>query len=105
MRIDRAISLLRTAKTVSPDKITLLTMPGEEIRSAYSGAWYYVLSRSGTAAVMERFFGVSDAASRIDPSHLFGNPAREDLDTIYKKEIAPEYHTVSEIRANGIALP
>ena len=105
MRVDRAISLLRTARSILPENITLLTLPGEEVQSPYSGAWYYVLSRSGTAAVLEEHFGVTGATSCIDPAHLFSNAARKDLESIYRKEILPQYHTVSEIRKNGLSSP
>lgn len=104
MRIDRAISLLRTARTVPAERITLLTLPGEEVQSEYSGAWYYVLSRSGTAAVLEEHFGVTGASACIDPAHLFSSVTRKELEEVYRREILPQYHTVSELRQNGLTL-
>lgn len=103
MRVDRAISLLRMARMVSPENITILTFPGEEVQSSVSGAWYYVLSRTGTAAVLEEHFGVTGASACVDPAHLFSNVARGDLEAIYRREILPQYYTVSEIRKNGLA--
>lgn len=105
MRVDRVISLLRAARTISPESITLLTLPGEEVQSPYSGAWYYVLSRAGTAAVLEEHFGVVGASACIDPAHLFSNAARKDLESVYRREILPIYYTVSELRKNGLTVP
>ena len=105
MRIDRVISLLRAARSIPPQNITLLTLPGEEVQSPYSGAWYYVLSRSGTAAVLEEHFGVTGASACIDPAHLFSNAARKDLESVYRREILPQYYTVSELRKNGLSSP
>lgn len=103
MRVDRAISLLRAARSIPPENITLLTLPGEEVRSSVSGAWYYVLSRAGTAAVLEEHFGVAGASACIDPAHLFSNTARKDLESVYCREILPRYYTVSELREDGLA--
>ena len=105
MRIDRVIALARMLSAAKPENVTLLTLPGEEVQSAVSGAWYYVLSREGTAAVLEEHFGVTGASACIDPAHLFSNTARNDLESVYRRNIPAEYYTVSGIREGGFASP
>lgn len=101
--LDLVLSLLLAARNIPADSITLLTLPGEEMRSAKSGAWYYVLSRAGTAEVMETQFGVAGAGACIDPAHLFSDASRADFEAIYCKYVPPVYHTASGIRQEGIA--
>ena len=102
--LSQGLSLFRSMRGFDEEKITLLTLPGEDVRSRYSGAWYYVLSRSGTAAVLSDQFGVESASAAIDPGHLFSDSRREDLENIYRKKIDPEYHTVADLRREGIAI-
>ena len=104
MSVTQMISLLRTAWSIAPEDITLLTLPGEEVQSEYSGAWYYVLSRAGTARVLEEHFGVTGAFSAIDPAHLFSDAARKDFESVYRREITPEYYTVGDLRTGGLAI-
>ena len=105
IRVDRAIALARALCEMEPENVTLLTLPGEEVQSSVSGAWYYVLSRDGTAAVLEEHFGVTGASACIDPAHRFSNTAREDLESVYRRNIPAEYYTVSGIREGGFASP
>lgn len=104
MSVTQMISILGAARSLSAENITLLTLPGEEVQSEYSGAWYYVLSRSGTARVLEEYFGVTGASASIDPAHLFSDAARRDFENVYRREILPEYHTVSDLRQEGLAI-
>lgn len=97
MRFDRALSLLQSARRIPAERITLLTLPGEEVRSEISGAWYYVASRSGVAEALERHFGVVGASSCTDPAHLFGNVKREEFERIYRSYVLPRYYTVKEL--------
>lgn len=97
------LSLLRAARRISVENVTLLTLPGEELQSAKSGAWYYVLSRAGTAKVMETCFGVAGASACIDPAHLLSDASRPDFEAIYRKYVPPVYHTASGLRQKGLA--
>ena len=101
--LSRMISLFRLARTVRAENVTLVTLPGEEVRSEYSGAWYYVASRSGVAAVLETCFGVEGASSAIDPGHLFSDVSRRDFEDVYRREILPEYYTVDALQARGLS--
>lgn len=104
MSVSHMIKLMQAARSVEPQNITLVTLPGEEVQSEASGAWYYVLSRSGTARVLAEHFGVSGASAAIDPSHLFGNAARREFEEVYRRDILPEYHTVSDLGGKGLAI-
>ena len=105
MRVDQILSLARMMRSMDGSSVTLLTLPGEEVQSSVSGAWYYVLSRSGTAKVLEEHFGVTGASACIDPAHLFSNVGRREFESVYRREIQPQYYTVSEIREHGLASP
>ena len=100
--LELVLSLFRTARKISAEHVTLLTLPGEELQSAKSGAWYYVLSRAGTAEVMETHFGVTGAAACMDPAHLLSDASRTDFEAIYRKYVPPVYHTASGLRQEGI---
>ena len=102
MSVVQMVSVLKRALAVSPENITLLTLPGEEIQSEYSGAWYYVLSRRGTAKVMEEQFGVLGASSCFDPAHLFSDAGRPAFERIYRMDIEPQYYTVDGLSGEGI---
>lgn len=98
MRPDRVLSLLRGARSVAPENITIVTLPGEEVRSEISGAWYYVASRTGLAEVLETQFGVVGASACTDPAHLFGNVKREEFERVYRSNIAPRYFIVGTLQ-------
>ncbi len=101
MSVSQMVSLLRTARLVESENVTLLTLPGEEVQSKVSGAWYYILSREGTASVLESHFGISEAVAVLDPAHLFSDAEREDFECVYRREILPKYYTVSELGEDG----
>ena len=103
LSLDLVISLFRCVREIPETNITVLTLPGEEIRSSGSGAWYYVLSRDGTAEVMETQFGVMGAGACMDPGHLFSHTSRADLEEIYRKHVPPVYRTVGELHQSGLS--
>ena len=102
--ISQGISLFRAVREVTGDRITVVTLPGEEIRSEYSGAWYYVLSKSGTADVLDQMFGVSDAKETLDSAHRFSDGTRTDFETIYRRDIVPKYYTAESLRQEGLTV-
>jgi len=104
LRLDQMISLMRLGLAAEAEEVVLVTLPGEEVQSSVSGAWYYVLSRSGMARVLEQCFGVEDAAACLDPAHLFSDPVRKEFETIYRSTIEPQYYEISELAAHGIAV-
>jgi LCP family protein required for cell wall assembly len=104
LRVDQMISLMRIGLDTEAEDIVLVTLPGEEVQSDVSGAWYYVLSRSGTVGVLERCFGVENASAGFDPAHLFSDPSRREFETVYRSAIEPQYYEISELVSHGIAV-
>lgn len=97
------ISWLRLAPSLDMGGVTFVTAPGEEVKSEYSGAWYYVLSRSGVAEVLETQFGVFGASAAIDPAHLFSDVRRPVFEEVYRRHISPEYYSADMLSQEGIA--
>jgi len=104
LRVDQMISLMRIGLDTEAEDIVLVTLPGEEVQSDVSGAWYYVLSRSGTVDVLENCFGIEGASAGFDPGHLFSNPSRREFETVYRSAILPQYYEISELAVHGIAV-
>lgn len=102
MRVDTLVALTGIVKRVSPADVTLLTLPGEEVQSQYSGAWYYVLSRSGMREVMERFLGAD--GSVFDSQRQFVDQKRSSFREIYEKNIPPEAYTAEELLGGGLQI-
>lgn len=102
MRVDTLVALTGIVKRVSPADVTLLTLPGEEVQSQYSGAWYYVLSQSGMREVMERFLGAD--GSVFDSQRQFVDQKRSSFREIYEKNIPPEAYTAEELLGGGLQI-
>ena len=102
MRVDTLVALTGIVKRVSPADVTLLTLPGEEVQSQYSGAWYYVLSQSGMREVIERFLGAEE--SDFDPERRFVDQKRSSFREIYEKNIPPEAYTAEELLGGGLQI-
>ncbi len=99
----KILSLARMVQTVDETSIRMVTLPGEEVRSSVSGAWYYVVSRSGLASVMSQV-DAEGAQSGVDPRHLLGNPARQEFESVYRKDILPEFYTVESLAGQGLSI-
>ena len=102
MRVDTLVALTGIVKRLSPADVTLLTLPGEEVRSQYSGAWYYVLSKSGMMEVVERFLGAEK--NDFDPKRQFVDPRRSEFRQIYEKNILPETYTAQELLGGELQI-
>ncbi len=101
MRVDTMVALAGALRRVSPDKVTVLTLPGEEVQSAYSGAWYYVASGGSTEAVLRDYFGAEGA---FDPQKKFTDMRRVSFKEIYERNISPEIYTVSELLGGKLKI-
>ena len=82
--IHEAIALSRGLGNFGLKNLSFETAPGEAIRGK-SGAWYYVLSREGTRAAVNRALmpqaSVTDA--QFDPDRVFDRPQDSDFHRIY----------------------
>lgn len=92
MRVGELSSLALALRTLAPSGITALTLPGEEIQSEKSGAWYYILSKSGCEEIFENF----------DPEGKFTNLTRKQFNEIYNRYIAPVPYDFAMIGKEGI---
>ncbi len=101
LRVGQMIAMAGALRQMSADHMTILTLPGEEVQSSYSGAWYYVASRQGAEAAMRDFF---DAVGTFDPKKLLTDRSRPDFHQIYEKNISPEVFTVSELLGGKLKI-
>ncbi len=76
--------------------VSFTTLPGEEVRSKLSGAWFYVLSKSGCAELLEN--------ENFDSEGIFFDPLREEFLNIYNSDIKPRTYSADEIDKDGIEI-
>lgn len=76
--------------------ISFTTLPGEEVRSSLSGAWFYVLSKSGCKELLEN--------ENFDRDGIFCDPSRAEFLNIYNSDIKPYTYSADEIDRNGIEI-
>ena len=100
LRVDTAITLAAALRRLPSDAVTVLTLPGEEVRSEYSGAWYYILSREGCAEVIGQYLG----GGEFDRDGLFTDMARKDFREIYQKKISAEPYTFDGLMREGVPI-
>lgn len=72
------------------DQISFETVPGEAIKGK-SGAWYFVLSREGTRAAVNRVLMPQSAVEekQFDPDGVFDRPQDPDFHRIYQSPASP----------------
>lgn len=102
LSVNTMVALAGVMRRVSPDDLCFLTLPGEEVQSEYSGAWYYILSRDGMKEVIERFLGADGNA--FDLGKRFTDPARRTFREIYERNIAPEAYTARELLGGKLKI-
>lgn len=76
--------------------VSFTTLPGEEVRSKLSGAWFYVLSKSGCGELLEN--------ERFDGEGIFVDSGREEFSNIYNSYIKPQIYSADEIDKDGIEI-
>ena len=84
----------------SPENISFATMPGEEVQSQKSGAWFYILSHSGCAELLESL----GAESEFDTGHIYSDKTRTEFEEIYNREIKAHIYNAAEIDGEGIEI-
>lgn len=84
----------------SPENISFATMPGEEVKSEKSGAWFYILSRGGCEEIL-RSIG---AESEFDTEHIYSDKSRSEFEEIYNREIKAHVYNAAEIDGEGIEI-
>ncbi len=88
--VHEAISLSRGFGTFGFEQLSFETVPGEAIKGK-SGAWYFVLSREGTRAAVNRILMPEALVGdeQFDPDRAFDRPQDPDFHRIYNTP-APE---------------
>lgn len=106
MRLDTMISLAVAMRSMKNEAISVLTFPGEEVRSEYSGAWYYILSREGCLTAVDRYLAgegsVGEAA--FDTQRKFTDTARKNFREIYERKIDAVPYTFDKLDKEGIGI-
>ena len=97
--------LARGLMSVSFENVTMVTLPGEDLRSSRSGAWYYVLSKRGCVDVLNDLLGAQTDARSFDAQRRFCYDADADFVRIYESERAAEAYDAAHIEENGIQIP
>jgi LCP family protein required for cell wall assembly len=100
LRVDTAITLASALRKLPSDAVTVLTLPGEEVQSEYSGAWYYILSYEGCAEVIGQYLG----SGEFDRDGLFTDMARKGFREIYQKKISAEPYTFEGLMREGVPI-
>ena len=98
--INRLVALGVAMKDITADRISLATMPGEEVQSQKSGAWFYILSKSGCEEILKRI----GAESGFDASHIYSDKSRAEFEEIYNREIKARIYNAAEIDGEGIEI-
>ena len=98
--INKLLSVYNSLKDTSSEKMSFVTMPGEEVRSKKSGAWFYILSQRGCEEVLENISN----GEKFDKAHIYSDPNRSEFEEIYNKEIKARVYTADEIDGKGIEI-
>ena len=97
--IDRLVSLGGSMGKLTPENLCFATMPGEEVKSQESGAWFYLLSRSGCKELLECLGG-----GEFDKGHIYSDAQRTEFEEIYNKDVKARIYNASEIDGEGIDI-
>lgn len=98
--ISKLVSLGRYMRQTLPENISFATMPGEEVRSEKSGAWFYILSKSGCAKLVEDI----GSEGEFDKAHLYSDASRDEFEEIYNREIEAQIYSAADIDGEGIEI-
>ncbi len=103
VRFDTMLSVLTEMRQLSTDRITVLTLPGEEFQSEYSGAWYYILSHDGCETAIGDYLADGEYVG-FDRFGLFTDSKRAAIKQIYQRNIPPVPHTFMGIMEQGVEI-
>ena len=98
--IAEIVSIFKTALSVRAEDISFVTLPGEEVRSSESGAWFYIASLAGCEFLLKEL----GAERGFDSEHLFSDVSRDEFEDIYGKEIFARIYNAAEINGEGIEI-
>lgn len=105
VRLDTMLSLAGGMRKIPSENIVVLTLPGEEVQSQYSGAWYYILSREGCEETVLAYLADSDRAyAGFDPKGLFTDAKRSEFHAIYEKKIVATPYTFEGLMSEGVEI-
>ncbi|MBE6662121.1 MAG: LytR family transcriptional regulator [Ruminococcaceae bacterium] len=103
LRFDTMLSLATGARRIPSEHITAFTLPGEEVQSEYSGAWYYILSREGCAEAIGQYLKGAEPMG-FDTKGLFTDVSRKDFHAIYQKKITALPYTFDSLASEGLPI-
>lgn len=81
---------------LSDGEVSFMSAPGKAIRSDESGAWYYVLSRSGMQRALAVGFGISENTI-FDKNEKFVDKERRSFYDIYDSWCEPRVYRTQDI--------
>ena len=98
------ISLAANALSIDAERVNMLTLSGEDIRSDVSGAWFYVISKSAAREQMATYMGADINADAFDAGGAFLNEASDKFAAIYNTYLPYSVSNVGELNTNGIDI-
>jgi len=98
--VTELVSLGYAMYNTSPENISFATMPGEEVQSKKSGAWFYILSHDGCQALLDTVGGNVN----FDVEHIYSDKDRYEFEEIYNREIKARVYNAAEIDGEGIDI-
>ena len=102
--IGRMTELIPLVFELEAEDITMLTLPGADIRSQSSGAWYYVISRNATVRALREYMGSSVVEDEFDTNEVFVDSTDRSFLEIYGSDRVLVPSRVSDINENGISI-
>lgn len=93
-------SLAKAMFDITPEKINFVTLPGEEVQSSKSGAWFYILSQSGC----EQLLTTLGCDGGFDGDHIFSDERRAEFEEIYDRAIEAKIYNAAQIDGEGIEI-
>ena len=84
------------------ERVTLLTLPGEEAIATQSGASYYAVSAPATVEVLVRYFGAS--ADGFDRDRVLRNARYPSFCEIYDTYRPYAVYSMGQIAEEGIEI-
>ena len=85
-------------------KTYYMTLPGEAVQSENSGAWYYILSRSATAQLLKKHFGMKKDENDFDIDNKFVDNQVKSFYDIYKSHCEYKIYSANELNNNQLNI-
>lgn len=87
-------------RKIATENISFATMPGEEVRSKQSNAWFYILSKSGCDKLLKNIGAVKD----FDEEHVYSDKMRDEFEQIYERKIEANIYNAGQINDQGVEI-